>query len=521
MKNNRIMRLGISVFIIFLLVSCQEEFLEENPTIFTTPDQLLVDTKGAEIYLTGGYDAVQNIISAGGQGKPGMMIHWGAIATDLTFYPPWGGDRTQIYLQQQTPSNVTITRIWRELYVAVNRVNSVVDRIGAMTDKQIDIEDRENFVAQAKFLRATLYFALVSAWENVPLIVNEVTSLDNLDVEQASPEEVYNFVIQDLQEAAAILPAEQGGGRATKGAAQTLLGKVYLQMTGFPLMQTDKYALAEAVLQEVIDSGVYSLEPDYTKLFMLDNEQNNEMIYSIGFQGPGAGEGGLFGTYYGPQGNVNNGGGWSTCFAFEEFADSFDPDDIRLRNNIAKHNANDVPNPDEALFNEELWVVNVSNWRGWKWRASNPNTYPNDTPFDNPYLRYADVLLMYAEALNGQGRLTQEVVDVTINRLRDRVRIENPDRPEEEIVPAMILGSKEENNIVILDERRKELCFEGWRRNDLIRFGKYEEAVMAINQVSGNSAGNPGPNYAAFKMRWPIPEPEIQLNPKLKQNDGY
>ncbi len=520
MEKIKILKIGISFFVIFLFFSCQEDFLDENPTIFTTPEQLLVNRKGAEIYLVGGYDAVQNVISAGAGGVPGMMIHWGTIGTDIVFSPPWAGDRAQMWLHQETATNVTITRIWRELYFAVNRVNSVVDRIGAMEEDQINTEDQEKFVAEAKFLRATLYFALVSAWENVPLIVNEVRSLNNLDVEQAPTEDVYNFIIQDLQAAAAVLPAEQGGGRATKGAAQSLLGKVYLQMTGFPLMQTDKFALAETVLKEVMDSNVYNLLPTYPEVFDLENEQSIEMVFSIGMDGPVNNEGGLLSTFYGPNGNVNQGGGWGTCFVLQDFENSYDRDDRRLENNIAKHNANEWT-PDDGLNVPSTRTVSPNNWRGWKWHAEKPNAYANNTPFDNPYIRYADVLLMYAEALNGQGTLTQEDINITVNRIRGRARNENPDRPEEEIVPDMVLSSKDANAEAILDERRKELCFEGWRRNDLIRFGKFEEKIMSIDQTSGNNAGIPGADYKPNNIRWPIPNPEIQLNPNLIQNEGY
>ncbi|WP_345189839.1 RagB/SusD family nutrient uptake outer membrane protein [Algibacter agarivorans] len=507
MKTKKISSLFLLSVLIASITSCNEGFLDENPTTFVTPNALLVDKNGAETYLIGAYDAVQNIVSSGGNGVDGWAIHWGTIGTDEVVVPPWGGDRKLIYLQQLTPTNNTVRSIWENLYVALNRVNSVVDRIGAMTANQIDIEDRDNFVAQAKFLRSTINFALVSTWENVPLIKNEVTSLDNLEVPQAAPDKVYEFIIEDLKAAAAILPAEQGGGRVTKGAAQALLGKVYLQMTGFPLNQTDKFALASAILKDVMDSGVYNLLASYPDVFSLDNEQSVEMVYSIGMEGPGKNEGGLLSTFYGPNGNVNNGGGWGTCFINQNFEASYDRDDIRLLNNIAKHNANDWT-PEDGMSNPDAWTVAKNNWRGWKWHAPQDGASPNDTPFDNPYIRYADVLLMYAEALNGQGLLTQEVIDMTVNKLRSRARMTPT------AVPDMVLGSSEENATALLDERRKELCLEGWRRNDLIRFGKYKEAISGITQ-GGPNAGDPGTEYQDFEIRWPVPNSEIQINPSL------
>ena len=513
MITNKITQLWMLVLVACLFTACSETFLEENPTTFVTPNSLLVDQKGADTYLIGAYDAVQNIIGSGANGVDAWAIHWGTVAADEVVLPPWAGDRKLIYMHQLTPTNNTVRNIWENLFVALNRVNSTVDRIGAMTAEQIDIESRDRMVAEAKFLRSTINFALVSTWENIPLIKNETTSLNELEVAQSSPEEVYAFIIEDLTFAEAALEEEQGGGRATKGAAQALLGKVYLQMTGFPLNQSDKFASAEEKLAQVMESGVYDLLSSYPEVFDLDNEQSVEMVFSIGMDGPGKNEGGLLSTFYGPNGNVNNGGGWGTCFINHGFEASYDRDDVRLLNNIAKHNANDWT-PEEAMTNPDARTVGQNTWRAWKWHADKPNSYPNDTPFDNPYIRYADVLLMYAEALNGQGKLTQGDIDMTVNRLRDRARL-NPDA-----LPAMVLGTQGENATALINERRHELCLEGWRRNDLIRFGKYQEAISGITQ-GGPNAGDPITEFQDFEMRWPIPNSEIRINPNLVQNPGY
>ena len=495
------------------ITSCNEDFLTENPDTFVSPPLLLVNEAGAETYLYGAYDAVQKSIAPTGGGNPApWSIFWGTTAADEVVFPNWGGERKLIYLHQVTPTTPAIDNLWVKLYQSLNRINSVVDRIGDRTEDQIDTDVKNRFVSEAKILRTTINFALVSSWENVPLIKNEVTSLDNINVKQATPEEVYDFMVTDLISAIPNLPVEQGGGRVTAGAASALLGKIYLQMTGFPLNQTDKYPLAEKALKDVMDYGVYDLLPNYADVFKLDFEQSNEMVFAVGIDGPALNEGGLLGFFFGPQGNVNEGGGWGTCHINHHFADSYDFDnDVRVINNIARHNANNTT-PEQAVTDPSTWTVGKNTWRGWKWHAEKPNAYANDSPFDYPYIRYADVLLMYAEALNGQGKLTQSVIDDTVNRLRTRAGIPAADM--------MVLGSKEDNATELLSERRKELCFEGWRRNDLIRFGKYEEAISGITQA-GPNAGNPILQYSDFEIRWPIPEPQIQLNSELKQNPGY
>ncbi len=501
--------------VVLMLTSCNDDKLIENPSIFASPSQLVQDEAGAQIYLTGAYDAIQNTLGSGGNGKEPYQIHWGTVATDEVVIPGWAGSRKILFLQQVSPTEVAVSDLWRELYQAVNQANSVIDRVGLMTADQIDADVQANIIAQAKFIRAATYFSLVVAWENVPLVKNETTSLDNIEVPQSSPEDVYNFIIQDLTEAAAVLTAEQGGGRATKGAAQALLGKVYLQMTGFPLFQTDKFALAEQQLQDVMDSGVYDILPNYAHVFDLEHEQSVEMVFSLAMEGPGLNEGGNLSTFYGPNGSVNNGGGWGTCYINQEFESSYDRDDWRLRNNIAIHNANNTT-PDEAVdVDPNTWSGDKTGWKGWKHHAASPNNYANDTPFDNPYIRYADVLLMYAEAKNGQGTLTQTDLDLTVNRLRARARVIPA------AVPDMVVGSQSQNADELLSERRKELCFEGWRRHDLIRFGKYKETILAIDQAGWSTSGNPGPNYEDHEIRWPIPNSEMQLNPNLVQNEGY
>jgi hypothetical protein len=404
-------------------------------------------------------------------------------------------------MHEITPTNVAIGKAWSQLYKAVNRVNSVVDRVTAMPAGSIMETDKDRIVAEARFLRAMLYFRLVCIWENVPLVKNEVTSLADLNIAQSAPATVYAFIIDDLKFAKEKLEAKQGGGKATKGSAQALLGKVYLQMTGFPLKQADKFALAATELKTVIESGVYGLFPVYSYNFDLSHEQGIEHVFSIGMQGPGLKEGSLLGFMYGPNGSVNNGGGWGTCFINQEFEASYDRNDVRLKNNIAKHNQND------AVFVDG---TNKVSWRAWKWHAEKPNNYVNDSPFDNPYIRYSDVLLMYAEAMNGQNLLTQAIVDQTINRVRTRAGI-----------TPVVLGTKTEMTTLLLSERRKELCLEGWRRDDLIRFGVYGFTIKAIRQDGWSIAGLPGAAYEDFKIRWPIPLAELNLNKALVQNEGY
>ena len=534
------------IFCLLLVVTgCNSEgFLKESPTGFADPNALLTDKEGAEIYTIGTYDATRVLASD----MDGWLSMWGTLAADEICVPNWGATAKPIYLHALSPSNATVRTIWENLYISVNKANSAIDRISAMTEDQIDLESRDKLIGESRFIRAMLYFSLVSSWENVPLVKNETTNLENIEVAQSTPKEVYDFIIEDLLFAESVLNTEQGGGRATKGAAQALLSKVYLQMTGFPLNETDKYALAETKLKEVIDGNTYRILDEYPSVFALDNEQNEEMIFAIGFDGPGINQGGGLGTFYGPNGNVINGGqsgnnwyiNWElagTSAALPEgsgswgarnnykFAQGYHDDDIRSRNNIAKHNVNQGSwTAEDGMYNPIARKANLAGkratWKPWKWHNIRPSNWSNDTPFDQPYIRYSDVLLMYAEALNGQGKLTQVDIDMTVNKLRIRATIWPSDVQPQDVAPLMVLASQADNTDEILSERRKELCFEGWRRNDLIRFGKYSQAI-SVTQPAWSNTGNPAPQFSDFEIRWPIPTNELQLNSKLVQNVGY
>ena len=532
------------VFLILINSSCQK-YLEEKPSVFASPDQILVDAAGAELYTVGNYAQIKVLASD----FDGWLLLWGTIGADEIVIPNWGASIRSIYLHSFTTSNNLILNVWQNLYKSINRINSGIERIGAMNSEQIDEDFKNLYIAEHKFLRAMLYFSLVTTWENVPLILTESKSDDigNFEVYQSTAKEVYNQIIEDLLFAESFLIEGQGHGRATKGAAQSLLGKVYLQMTGPPLNETDKFSLAANKLESVINSGVYDLIPYYPDIFTLEYEQSAEIVFSIGADGPGLNQGSRIGTLFGPQGQTINGGAAGNNWYINlemagpdsgfggvadnffnggrndyDFAQSYTEDDIRSRNNVAKHNVNQCDcSPEEGMFsNSDRNQGNKANWKPWKWHNIKPSNWGTDTPLDQPYIRYADVLLMYAEALNGSGSLDQTDADATINLIRARARVFPDEVKPDSVVPDLIVGTKEFNSNEILSERRKELCLEGWRRNDLIRFGKYFEGINSSQNTWSNS-GNPQGQFSSHEIRWPIPFNEMELNSNLIQNIGY
>ncbi|WP_298487880.1 RagB/SusD family nutrient uptake outer membrane protein [uncultured Maribacter sp.] len=503
--------------LLLVIASCSEDFLIEEPTTFANPEQLIVDLETAELYLNGAYDLSRDNLSHGSKndlGGTGMANHWGIYGVDELVPYVWEKVYGEFHQHIVSPQQPALYSHWSKTYKAINQCNSVIRRIGNLPDDSIKPADRNRIIAEAKFLRASLYFWAVQAWENIPLIIEETISLDDINVEQTTADKVYAQVIQDLKDASSVLEQKQGEGRATKGAAQALLAKVYLQMTGYPINDESYYALAEEQLEMVIASGTYNLLEEYNWVFDLDHEQSEEIIFAWGMEGPGLDSGGQLSSFAGPRGSLENGAGWGSHFVNPTLEAAYERDDVRRRNNIAYHNANDYT-PEEA-FSDDPNVertTNPSQFFGWKWHAEKPNNYTSDTPFDNPFIRYADVLLLYAEALNGQDKLTVTTWNQTVNR----VRLRSNATP----IDFVSLTGRQEFADAILNERRLEGFLEGWRKADLIRFGKMEEVILGINIQEGAAFPNPAPNWAPHKLRWPIPQPALERNPNLKQNSGY
>ncbi len=504
MKNLKYYIVLIAIGLCFF--TCKSDLLEENPTNVLVASQFFQTAADAEIALAGAYDALQ---SPDVYDFTGYAVHWGNKGVDELNTPNWvAGGRKELHLYQITPNMIAVENIWAATYKGINVTNGVIDRVGQMSTDILDEERKTSITAEARFIRAVFYFAAVRVWENIPLITSETINLDDLEVKQASTEEVYAQIIDDLTFAEETLEEGQGGGRATKGAAAALLGKVYLQMTGTPLNQNDKFDLANQQFEKVILSGTYSLQTAYSDVFDYENEDNSEILFAVKFDGPGLDDGGRTGSFMGPNGAQENGGGWGTEYINTELATSYAEGDDRLCHNVAKHNVNNCDTnacEDEACLNND-----PCGWRPWKWHKPKPNIFLYDSPMDFIYLRYADILLSKAEAVNRISGPTAEAYDL-VNQVTSRSN-----------APAIAEGLDADGFAdALLAERRLELCFEGHRKDDLIRFGKLDEIVRNVDETCWSSSGNPGGDLQSHEYKLPIPQREIDLNPSLVQNEGY
>jgi hypothetical protein len=308
---------------------------------------------------------------------------------------------------------------------------------------------------------------LTVAFGNIPLVLTETSTVDEgLSHSQVDANTIYNQLITDLGIAESNLPqsyASSDLGRATKGAAATLLAKVQLT-------KGDKGA-AEASLRKVLGYG-YSLVADYANLWGVDNEYNSESIFEVDFEGG-----------FGDQGNSFT----------SQFHGNLSDAVTSGQRNIPERDLTDAYEAGDLRYAASLDSVSVDN-TGWpiKYGSTNPFS-ENDAPNNWVVFRYADVLLMLAEAL-GEGN---EAYDL-INQVRTRAGLADID--------GSTPGSFEEK---LLQERRVELAFENHRWADLLRFGMAESIMSAQGKpVNG-------------KLLFAIPQRELDLNAGFVQNSGY
>ena len=507
----------IITFISLLFGACKKSFLDEIATNQVVSDSYFRNYDEANTVLTGVYEQLQQVYDFD------KVAEWGFNGTDEVSVPGYSGLRRDVHIYNIQTNNGDILHMWRERYVAISRANQVIARVGAMTAEQIRDADKARLIAEAKFIRGIVYFDLVKFFGDVPMPLEEITGEAQIPNTRMPVAEVYAQIIKDLQDAKAGCRNALTTGVATKGAATAMLGRVYLQMTGWPLNDASKAQLAAAELKEVIDNPLYGLATVYADVFSEFKENTNESLkenlFVVKFDGPGLGLGGKMGTFMGPSGNVADGGAFQTTFINVMMVNNFDTaNDVRFYQSIAIRNAvNGNKNNNKGAWQPMKWVKPQK----WACGCTVPN-YAYDSPIDFALIRFSDVLLMYAEALNlVNGGPTQQALDA-INRVRARARKagSNPTVVLPDYTLAMGL-TKDGFADVLLLERYLELCFEGLRRADMIRMGKYFSIIRSLpnERFDNPTLGRPG-NIQDHHNLLPIPQAERDVS-DLPQNIGY
>ena len=361
----------------------------------------------------------------------------------------------------------------------------------------------EQYRAEARFLRALSYWHGIDFFGNIPL-VTEDDPIGSTPPNQATRAEIFNFLITELNEIKSQLPSGAGSyGRATRGAANMLLAKLYLNAQVYT--GTARFAEALAATQDVINGG-YSIDANWRRIFSADNHTSPEIIFAVTQDGLKTQTwGGMtFLVHASVGGNMNASnygidGGWWGLRLKQQAYNAFQPGDLR-----------------GSFFFTEGQRVNVNSIGDFfdgipapkfinRTSTGSPGSHATHVDTDFPVFRLADAYLMYAEAVLRGGGGTRAQALAYVNTLRARANV------------APITDAQMTLDF-ILDERLRELLWEAHRRTDLIRFGKFTGGSYIWAWKGGAAAGRATESYRDL---YPLPANELVANPNLTQNPGY
>ncbi|MDP4760960.1 MAG: RagB/SusD family nutrient uptake outer membrane protein [Crocinitomicaceae bacterium] len=466
-----------------------DKFLTVDPPYTQDVENFFQTPEDYDRALTGAYDMLQASF---------LTLWLGEIASDNSIA---GGESVndspglhQIDAMNHGGVNNELRNVLRWNYTGVTRANYILEN-----QDNIEFPGKAHILAEAKFLRAYYYFELVKYFGDVPLIVDRRIGIDEaLQIPRSSKADVYAQIELDLIDAVAVLnPVASQKGRATKGAAQAFLGKVYLYQ--------NKFTEAAATFDEVIASGSYSLIPNYNDLFTVANENNSETVFDVQYTGL---EGGSYGCLICLEGNAAvgfqgirqyngpvYGDGNSYNLPTQELYDAFSSIDPRRNATILDIDAFIATQPNPASITYAVGAGGHTGYYNNKYikRQGEIGLPDNDltSPVNYRVMRYADVMLMAAEAHYQLGNTS--TAQQLINQIRARAG-----------VPGINVNSID----VIYKERRYELSGEGLRFFDLVRTGQ------AATYINGFVVGK----HELF----PIPQVEIDLaGGNWAQNPGY
>ncbi|GAB4021513.1 RagB/SusD family nutrient uptake outer membrane protein [Spirosoma koreense] len=473
----------ISPLLIFLLAACEKQ-LDVSPVTNLTNATFYKTADDAKAALGACYAAISGT-------DPFLDL---ATSDDAIPFLTGSADRPLLWRYNITPTN-TFIQNYGSAYSGINRANTVIARLPGIS---MDESLKARYVAEAKFLRALHYFNLVRLYGDVPVVTTETTSLEGLAVQRDPVDKVYAQIETDLKEAENGLPktyAASESGRATQGAAKGILAKVYLTRAG-TTAGSPYWAQAAAKAKEVMDLGVYDLYANFADAFALSARGGKENIVEVqnltDVKGHTLDFG--YGTRSAP---IFPGTGSGIARPSPSLFNAYTSADKRkpvmfltsyVYNGVTYNLSATDPDPTKAVAFQKFIDKTAKSLEGTS----------------IPILRYADILLIFAEASNEAGNGPTDAAYAALNKVHTRAGL------------ATLSGlTYQQFKEAVWLERRLELAFENNRRNDLVRTGRLLDAVKAENSFDRNATIQP------FHVLMPIPQTDLDANPNLKQNPGY
>ncbi len=473
----------IIVLLLMITFSSCKKFLDLTPDSQISNQNFFRNSSDFESALTGVYGTFRGYFSGS------TMLYLGELTTDNAEIQWTSPSVSEMQLDQNAvnPTNSYISSAWRTFLTTISQCNTILNRIDKV---DFDVAVKNRIKGEALFLRAYSFFYLTQIFGNVPITTEEFKSPEQIlaaDLSLQPSEKAYALIIGDLTTAEGLLPATLNPEktRASLGTVKTLLGKVYLTL--------HEYDLAAAELKAVIDSHDYSLAPAYKTLFSSGNNNLAESIFEIQFVS-GKTIGNNYSYLFSPAITSmaifqNNQQGAGRIVPTLDIMNAYEAGDARKA----------------ASVNDSVPLINGTktyNRYGLKF-VDFKAIDVTDGSITFTVLRYADVLLMYAEALNESDH-TPDAFPY-INAVRERAQLTDLSG----------LG-KDDLRIALEKERRVEFLDEGQRWFDLLRTGRTEAVLNAYyNSTSQHFS------VEDYELIFPIPQNEVDLNAAVIQNPGY
>ncbi len=490
LKTLKALRL-LSVIVFITMVTSCTNFLDIDPISTSTLATFYITEADFEQAVNGAYGELAKVYHSGG-----YYMLFGDLPSDNTTTLLIGGSRDSrkrpLDQFNADASNAHILRLWRSSYRTIQRANGVLSNID---EADIDQGNKDQYIGETKAIRARVYFNLIRLFGDVPLVTSSYADVIESYTQKRTPiTEVYTQIEADLLDAISKLPlsySDAESGKITKGAAQSMLGMVYLTQKRYP----------EAVTQfsTVIGSAEYSLLDNYGDNFAAGMQGNDEEIWKVQFSANAGNLGTTYPGWYAPRGS--NGVLVTRSFGFnqptQDIYDAYEAGDLRKDVSIGRGFT-----ASNGSFIDAMWIRLYVD--GLDEGANNSSNS------DWIIYRYSNILLLCAEALNEVNTGPTDEAYNYINQVRQRAGLAD-------------LAGLDESSFreAVYQELRMEVAFEGKRWFDLVRTGR----ALSVMNTKFDAGAVLGPNarIEEYQLLFPIPQLEIVTAEAgiIEQNPGY
>jgi hypothetical protein len=517
-------KIVIFILMLFGVSACSDNFLDLSPKTQLSGTTFYKNETQFKEALNGVYEALRGVVP-----QPGFFMD--EMRSDNTWFSYYAANRgpanwLEDIIEWIDQSQTTLTNNrYHNNYIGITRANTLLAKI---KDADINTDSKKKIIGQTLFLRAFFYYDLVTHYGGVPLQLKEVEVPGSEELERSSIKEVYKQIIVDLNNAIPdlkVVKSFPSSGRVTKGAARMLLAKVLMSKPD------PEYSKAEEQLRDIAEKMDYSLLDNYADVFKPSNKNNSEIIFSIQYKISDTGQQSSFVYKFLPKtsdtgvatgvhvndlssgGGPGGGGGWN--IPTQEMVDSYEKGDKRLDASIGIIEGKQVNGKYGSLQYES-----VNNVTGFKPKAGLAHHYFIKKYFHPPYaeefntgqnwpvFRYSGALLLLAECLVDEGENSQALP--YINEVRKR---------------AGLKGLTNVDMDDVLRERRHELAFENKRWTDLIRndvaIKVMKKNAKLMEKIHGDYLPSTALHIEKYRLLYPIPFKQLQIDDKLTQNPGY